>query len=232
MHPGALSASARVASAGNSFDGLNTLTITDAGGSSQVLYFGEPKGWAGAREEFSLPPTPPAGAFDARFASDRVAAIVDHQGKQEVPIRISGASGPVRITWGIKGSSSVASLRIGAQNYALTHDGSAVLSSPAQQAVLVLSETPAVPTTLALEQNYPNPFNPTTKIPYSLPAATHVRLTVINTLGEVVATLVDEEKETGYYQAVWDASNVSSGIYFYRLQAGSFTDLKKLVLMK
>ncbi len=101
-------------------------------------------------------------------------------------------------------------------------------------------QSPALPTAYTLAQNYPNPFNPSTTITYSLPKAANVSLRVYNTLGQLVATLVDERKESGYYQAAWNASNVPSGIYFYQLQAGDasssstqgFVGTKKMVVLE
>jgi hypothetical protein len=87
-------------------------------------------------------------------------------------------------------------------------------------------------TRFVLSQNYPNPFNPSTTISYDLPKSANVSLTIYNTLGQLVATLVDERKMAGSYQVSWNASYVPSGIYFYRLQAGEFVETKKLVLIK
>jgi hypothetical protein len=89
-----------------------------------------------------------------------------------------------------------------------------------------------IPTEFEVMQNYPNPFNPTTSISYALPEAASVRLTVSDNLGRDVATLVNEYKEAGYYQANFDASGFSSGIYFYRIEAGKFKAVKKMLLMK
>jgi hypothetical protein len=83
-----------------------------------------------------------------------------------------------------------------------------------------------------LEQNYPNPFNPTTIINYSIPRATFVTLNVYNVLGEKVKTLVSENKPAGNYSVNFNASELSSGIYFYRIKAGDFSQTKKLILMK
>jgi len=81
-------------------------------------------------------------------------------------------------------------------------------------------------------QNYPNPFNPTTKINYSLPQTNFVTIKVYDLLGSEVKTLVNEEKLIGNYEVEFDASNLSSGVYFYRIQAGKFLDTKKLILLK
>jgi hypothetical protein len=83
-----------------------------------------------------------------------------------------------------------------------------------------------------LFQNYPNPFNPVTTINYQLTMNNFVTLKVYNTLGEEVATLVNGEKPAGKYQVTFDASKLSSGIYFYRLKAGSFIQTKKMILLK
>lgn len=89
-----------------------------------------------------------------------------------------------------------------------------------------------VPGEYALHQNYPNPFNPSTTIWYELPTAVNVRLTIVNMLGQIVATLVNEMKQPGKYTLQFDGSGLASGVYFYRLQAGSFVQTKKLLLMR
>ena len=83
-----------------------------------------------------------------------------------------------------------------------------------------------------LGQNYPNPFNPSTTISFGLPHKSDVQLTVYNTLGQQVATLVKDEKEAGYHEVNFDGGGLSSGVYFYRLTAGSFAGTKKLVLLR
>jgi hypothetical protein len=90
----------------------------------------------------------------------------------------------------------------------------------------------SIPTEFALGQNYPNPFNPSTNITFSLPKPSHVTLQVFTVLGEEVATLVDQELPAGRHEAAWDANSMNGGVYFYRLQAGSFVQTKKLILLK
>ncbi len=89
-----------------------------------------------------------------------------------------------------------------------------------------------LPTSYSLSQNYPNPFNPTTDIQFDVPKASNVKLSVYNVLGQEVVTLVDEKMAAGSYVADWDASNASSGVYFYRITAGEFSQTRKMVLMK
>jgi len=83
-----------------------------------------------------------------------------------------------------------------------------------------------------LNQNYPNPFNPSTIISFSVAQKTNVILTVYNLLGEKVATLVNEVKDAGNYQVNFDGANLTSGIYIYKLEAGSFLSTKKMMLIK
>jgi hypothetical protein len=88
------------------------------------------------------------------------------------------------------------------------------------------------PKTYSMSQNYPNPFNPTTKIQYQVSSISKVTLKVYDVLGNEVATLVSEEKLAGVYEVEFDASNLSSGIYLYTLQTGSFFESKKMILIK
>ena len=89
-----------------------------------------------------------------------------------------------------------------------------------------------LPTAFQLDQNYPNPFNPTTTIRYQLPKVSRVVLKVYDVIGREVATLVNEKQNPGYHEATFNASKLSSGVYFYRITAGTFNASKKLVLVK
>ena len=84
----------------------------------------------------------------------------------------------------------------------------------------------------ALLQNYPNPFNPVTKIQYALPTPQHVILKVFNMLGEEVRTLVNEDQGAGFQSISFDAKDLPSGVYTYQLTAGTFNDVKKMLLVK
>jgi hypothetical protein len=89
-----------------------------------------------------------------------------------------------------------------------------------------------VPSAFALSQNYPNPFNPSTVISYQLASSSHVTLKIYDVLGREAATLVDGVQQAGTRTAVWNAARFASGVYFYKLTAGTFTSVKKLILMK
>ena len=102
----------------------------------------------------------------------------------------------------------------------------------ANKVVTTLNEENTVPSKFELMQNYPNPFNPSTSIEYSVPSNEYVLLKVYDLLGNEVHTLVNERQSAGNYEVNFDASNLTSGIYFYRLQSGSFIQTKKLMLWK
>ncbi|MBI1806941.1 MAG: T9SS type A sorting domain-containing protein [Ignavibacteria bacterium] len=89
-----------------------------------------------------------------------------------------------------------------------------------------------VPASFALYQNYPNPFNPSTSIEYQLPTVEYVRIGIYNVLGEEVTMLVNEKESPGSYVTHWDGSKYPSGLYFYKMKAGSFSETKKLLLLK
>lgn len=91
---------------------------------------------------------------------------------------------------------------------------------------------PVTPLTYKLSQNYPNPFNPTTRITYAIPEKAMVTLKVYNVIGQQVGTLVNQQETAGNYVVQFEGNNLPSGVYFYRLQAGKFSDVKKMLLMK
>jgi len=89
-----------------------------------------------------------------------------------------------------------------------------------------------IPNRYDLSQNYPNPFNPSTTIEFDLPKTSEVSLKVFNILGEKVATLLSGSLLSGSHSVEWDASNLASGVYLYRLQAGTYVEIRKMVLMR
>ena len=101
-------------------------------------------------------------------------------------------------------------------------------ASPENSAAIVKT----IPNEFALDQNYPNPFNPTTTINYQLPEKNFVSIKVYDILGNLVTTLVDQDMDAGYHNITWNASNIASGVYFYRIMSGNFVSTKKLILMK
>ena len=119
------------------------------------------------------------------------------------------------------------------------HDDKAVFSGTANGRVYrsvtnltAVKDSKVIPTEFKVEQNYPNPFNPSTVIGFSLPKQQHVSITVYNMLGQAVRTLADRSYEAGHYNVTFNASELASGIYIYRLQAGTLSITKKMVLQK
>jgi hypothetical protein len=126
---------------------------------------------------------------------------------------------------------SVGSLVIkGAMLFSATSSG--VWKRPLSEITSVPKATGLLPKDYGLEQNYPNPFNPSTTIRYGLPTRSHVALTVYNTLGQLVASLVNETEEAGSHEVRFDGSVLASGVYFYRLSAGDYLATKRLVLLR
>ncbi len=111
-----------------------------------------------------------------------------------------------------------------------TNLGAAWIFIPGTTSVQNLSDE--LPDDFQLSQNYPNPFNPSTNINFSIPKSGYVNLEIYDITGERVAVLVSEELTAGSYNYSWDASSLSSGIYFYKITSGAFTDIKKMILIK
>jgi len=89
-----------------------------------------------------------------------------------------------------------------------------------------------VTVSFSLKQNFPNPFNPVTKIEFEIPQKKFVQLIIYDALGREVTKLINEELTAGSHEVVWNAENFVSGVYFYKIKAGNFTDTKRMVLVK
>ncbi len=181
---------------------------------------------------FELPPRPPEGVFDARFSTNRMLEVVKEGESKTIPIQVSYAQYPLTISWEMKDRPVTASLMIGAREIKMTGNGSTVITDlKASIALRVVGKTD-LPREFALRQNYPNPFNPSTTIKYDLSVDSRVTLKVFNILGQEVVTLVSEDQKAGYRSVEWNASNMASGVYFYRLQAESFSEIRQLILLR
>jgi hypothetical protein len=200
---------------------LARLVLRDASGNEQTLYFSA----TGAIDpsNYELPPLPPDGVFDIRFASGSMAAAMDQE------IRISGAAYPLQIH---AESGGAAVLVIDGRETPLSSTTAIVIRNPKSSVALKLGGSAAVPTEFALLQNYPNPFNPATAIRLQIIDYGRVRLTVYDLLGRQVAILVDEYRAPGNYTVTFDGTNLASGVYIYRLTAGQFMATKRMMLVK
>ncbi len=130
-----------------------------------------------------------------------------------------------------KGTTNTVKVRITDANNPLIYtETSAVLT--VENVITSVESIDGVPTTFALAQNYPNPFNPSTNIQFSIPKSSNVKITVFNILGEEIATLVNSFMNAGNYKVTFNASNLPSGMYLYRIQSENFTQVKKMLLTK
>jgi hypothetical protein len=164
--------------------------------------------------EFTMPAGTPAGTFEYKYAMGYAGVENENSGSQYLDNEMG----------------------FGVNHSLLLSDGPAVevLNQFGVQAPItgVERDNNVTPVTYSLNQNYPNPFNPSTVIKYSVPSAQFVTLKIYNLLGQEVVTLVNQEQVAGNYNVTFDAKGLSSGIYFYSLQAGSFTSTKKMMLLK
>ncbi len=200
---------------------LARLILRDSTGNEQTLYFSASEEVNPA--DYELPPLPPDGVFDIRFASGSMAAMMD-QG-----IKISGAVYPVYIC---AEGGGTASLLIDGRETPLSSTHASVVRDPKASVALKLSNSATAPAEFTLSQNYPNPFNPTTTIKFDLPSNTQVTLKLYDALGREVMTLINGFKPAGSHSVTIDGSNLASGVYFYRIYAGPFAQVRKLLLLK
>ncbi len=179
--------------------------------------------------DYSMPPVPPSGIFDVRFGSDK---FVEALGQNHT-VKINSSNGETKLTIhntngakfrikdGVDGSILNKELTEGTE-----------ITIPANIGTLLLETTSMIPLTYELSQNYPNPFNPVTTIKYQIPNDGIVKISVYDVLGKEVKTLVNSFRQAGAYEVKLDAGDLASGVYFYRMTAGSFGDLKKLIVLK
>jgi hypothetical protein len=114
----------------------------------------------------------------------------------------------------------------------ITNDGGQVTTPGINFSLTGIDGQTFSPLTFDLQQNFPNPFNPATTIQFQVPAAARTTLTVFDILGRKISTVIDQEISAGSHAVTWDSSTVSSGIYFYRLTSGNYTDTKKMIVAK
>jgi hypothetical protein len=130
-------------------------------------------------------------------------------------------------------TSSVATLSVWTSTLYAGLSGGAVWRRPiAEMITSVETSSGGIPTVFELSQNYPNPFNPSTTIKFELPKSSDVRLSVFDMLGREVSALVKERRDAGVHEVKFDGSNLASGVYFYRIQAGDFVQTRKLLLVR
>jgi photosystem II stability/assembly factor-like uncharacterized protein len=160
----------------------------------------------------------PAFIIERKSESGGAYSITDTAGAGSAEYFDSTAQSGTKYTYRIKG---------------YTEDAVSEYSNEAEVTTITgVNENNVLPAVYALKQNYPNPFNPATTIKFALPVPAFVRLVIYNSLGEAVKTLVNDNRPAGFYTAVFDAKDLSSGMYIYRLEAGSYVSSAKMLLIK
>ncbi len=202
----------------------SSVQLSDASGNKSSLYFASN---AQDLSKFEMPPVPPAGIFDARFASQ---SMVENLGASAKVINISSATYPVEVR--AEGVDLLVSDRVTGKlvNSVVKSGSSIVITNENIKSVEVSVSTK--PTAFELQQNYPNPFNPSTSISFSIPQSSFVTLKVFDVIGKEIASLVNEDKSAGNYKVNFDASKFSTGVYFYRLSTSNSVITKKMTLIK
>jgi hypothetical protein len=197
--------------------------VTDKAGKQGIVYIG--KGNIDLKY-FDLPPVPPQGTFDVRFASDRNVEI--YNAKNE--ILINSASYPITI-YAEGMDMRIRDSFTGRIIDKVIRNGESFTVEDNAMNKFFIGEA-EVPDEYTLYQNYPNPFNPSTTIKFGLPENSKVVITIYNQLGEKIAVLAEKDFEAGYHIVTWNASDLASGLYFYELKTEAFSAVKKLLLMK
>ena len=131
-------------------------------------------------------------------------------------------------SWLSKTSIEMADFNFEAPNYTEADDLTLLMDIGASY----IAEQPTITNHFSLKQNYPNPFNPKTTINYELPMTSDVELSIYNLRGQKVVTLVSAYQPAGFYEFEWNAEGMASGVYLYKLQAGNFSDMKKMILLR
>jgi hypothetical protein len=202
-------------------DSWGKIIVTDLNNMSFALYSSNNNS-----EQLLLPPAPPANIFDVRYSSQ---SLVENIATAK-EINISNAVYPIKIK-AEKVSIEIKDAITG-KVLGTVEDGKELVITDQAVTKISVSGGESIPTEFSLNQNYPNPFNPTTKISYNVPQESNVTLKVFNSLGEEVITLVNENQQAGKYELNFNSTGLASGMYLYKIQAGSFTQTKKMILMK
>ncbi len=235
---------AKLASSPNLDEMFNHITVKDANGNLQKLYFGNNLNSVNLNS-YTLPPLPPQGVFDVRFASQRLIESPENVQVSNYQIDLHSISYPITLTWDMLQTDNSWLLNTTELHFSLNGSGTITLKkqSEAKELRLVFSQTEDnQPQQVRLLPNYPNPFNPTTTIRYEIPdvwtrravssSSMNVQLKIFDMLGKEVATLVNEIKTPGEYTTEWNAQNNPSGVYMVQLSTEAITLSQKSLLMK
>jgi hypothetical protein len=225
---------------------FNTLTITDRDGNSQVLYFATDAEGKIDLRDYEMPPPSPVEGFRVSYASGRILETYPSITKAGTafPIMVNAKNGPLSVSWNIVNGDKKRFTIVDGENgkylKATTLYASGIIGNikaGVSRIILQVDGGVAVPKEFSLSQNYPNPFNPSTKVVVGLPQTAPLEVAVYNILGQKVATLVNEVREAGYHTITWNGTTdaglqVGTGVYFFRMNAGTYTAIRKVMMMK
>jgi hypothetical protein len=219
------------------FNSYDKFIITDSDGNSQELFVRNSQ-IVGSTESLEMPPAMPEIEFDARFESNDIVRTVNpDEGIVDLSIGVNAVSYPVTLTYEINPENGITYSFGGSGLNKISNSGVISLNSNENKFKIAASNTSGIlnsemPSSFNLSQNFPNPFNPTTNIFYSIPKDGFISLKVYDMLGTEIASLVNEKKPAGNYSVTFDATQLPSGVYVYKIQAGEFVNSKKMLLIK
>jgi hypothetical protein len=205
-------------------DDWGKIIVTDKAGRSYTLY--AVKGEVDLNQ-YEMPPAPPAGMFDIRYGSGRIAEDINNSIQS---IDMSGVEYPIKVR--VEGMDIRLQDQTGKEiNQNVKAGEEVTIGNSAINKLMVSGQL--IPDKYSLDQNYPNPFNPSTTIEFSLPEnVKNVKLTIYNVLGQKVTELVNTSLDAGKYVYQWNAKNVATGLYIYELRTDKFVAIKKMMLLK
>lgn len=201
------------------------IIIKDSEGHTYTLYASS--GNSVSLNKFLLPPPPPDGVMDIRYSTQNMVEDLSSEKIIEIkdavyPITIRVENMSLKLKDAFNDKTIISELQ----------DGKEITISDNKINKISASSENTLPSKFSLSQNYPNPFNPSTNIVFEIPQITNVVLKVYNSLGQEVKTLVNEQMQPGKYDINFSVNGLASGIYYYKIQAGSFVQTKKMILMK
>lgn len=230
---------------------FSSITVTDRAGETQTLYLGSASDLTSSGAQFELPPAPPEGTFDVRFASGRFAEAIPAEpaSSHDYSLVIRTDAYPITISWKMTLGGERSAMLVARSGFGqpLAGEGSVRIDRPmADPAIRIAGNTPT-PVAYALGANYPNPFNPSTKFMVAVPELANVEISVFDLLGRKVCSLANGMMNAGYHAVEWngvreDGSAATSGVYFVRMTAraaagggegaGGFSAVTRIIMMK
>ena len=209
----------------SALESANSISFFNSNGKAGELYFG-----VSIPEEeklsYSMPPKPPAGGFDIRFAGDF--KYCEDSGDIEILNNGDNLIIAYSVTHGNDEEWMLTTDR--GEEWMLDQSGEIVMNGDVQH--IYLEKSLLSPTEFALNPNYPNPFNPVTTINYSIPKLSDVQVIVYDITGRQIITLVEATQEPGHYTIQWNAHDAASGLYFLKLESNGKTQTRKIMLLK